>query len=311
MAGSSPSGLPSAADSDFDGPLPPRDVGAALIVVLIWALNFILGKVGLSEMPPFLMLALRFGLVALLLLPFLGRADRKRWPLVLAIAVVLGGCHFGLMFFGLAHVDAGPAAIAIQLTVPFSALLGYAFFGERIGRAQIAGMAMAFIGVYLLAGEPARMTSPLHLLAVVVAAFAWAVANVLIKRLGPINVFSLNGWVALLAAPLLLAVSLACEHGQAEALAAAGWRGWGAVVYMAVASSVIAYGLWYFLIERYPMSRVVPMTLLSPVLAVVFAVLLLGEPLSWTMIWGGILTVGGVAVIELVRPAVARAQPIT
>ncbi len=188
--------MPTVGHTDPERPLSPRDAGAALIVVVLWALNFIVGKVGLTELPPFLMLALRFALVALLLLPFLGRAERRRWPLVLAIAVVLGGCHFGLMFFGLAHVDAGPAAIAIQLTVPFSALLGCVFFGERIGRAQILGMAFAFAGVYLLAGEPSRMTSPRHLFAVAAAAFAWAAANVLIKRLGPINVFTLNGWVA-------------------------------------------------------------------------------------------------------------------
>ena len=297
--------------SPADRPLSPRDAGAALVVVVLWALNFIFGKVGLSELPPFLMLALRFALVALLLLPFLGRADPRRWPLVLAIAVVLGGCHFGLMFFGLAHVDAGPAAIAIQLTVPFSALLGCMFFGERVGRAKVLGMAVAFAGVYLLAGEPTGMTSPWHLLAVAGAAFAWAVANVLIKRLGPINVFTLNAWVALLAVPQLLAASFVLEHGQAEALAAAGWRAWGAVAYMAVASSIVAYGLWYFLIERYPMNRVVPMTLLAPVLAVVFAVLLLGESVSATMIAGGILTLSGVAIIELVRPAAAEAQPIT
>ncbi len=78
-----------------------------------------------------------------------------------------------------------------------------------------------------------------------------------------------------------------------------------------MASSIIAYGLWYFLIERYPMNRVVPMTLLAPVLAVVFAVLLLGETVSATMIAGGILTLGGVAVIEFIRPAVAEAQPMT
>ncbi|MFO1127977.1 MAG: EamA family transporter [Rhodospirillales bacterium] len=291
--------------------LTPRDGAAALLVIVIWALNFIFGKVGLSELPPLLMLALRFVLVTVLLLPFLGRIRRRQWRLVVAVSVVLGVCHFGLMFFGLAHVGAGPAAIAIQLTVPFSAILGWVCFGERIGRVQLAGMAMAFCGVYLLAGEPAgtateaasRASNSWYLLAVTGAAFAWAVANVLIKRLGPINVFTLNGWVALIAAPHLLAASLLLEHGQAAAIAAAGWRAWSAVVFMAVASSIVAYGLWYFLIERYPMNRVVPMTLLSPVLAVVFAVLLLGETLSATMVVGGILTLGGVAVIELIRPA--------
>jgi O-acetylserine/cysteine efflux transporter len=292
-------------------PLTPRDATAALAVVVLWALNFIIGKVGLSQLPPLLMMALRFAVVAILLLPFLGRARPAQGRLIVAIAVVLGGGHFGLMFTGLAGVDAGPAAIAIQLTVPFSALLAAVFFAERLGRGQMLGMLIAFAGVYVLAGEPERMTSPLHLVLVVLAAFAWAVANVLIKRLGPINVFTLNGWVALLAVPQFIAASLVLEAGQLPALAAADWRAFAAVGYMAVASSIIAYGLWYYLIERYPMNRVVPLTLLSPVLAVVFAVLLLAEPLSATMAAGGALTLAGVALIEWLRPAAAEAQPMT
>jgi O-acetylserine/cysteine efflux transporter len=301
--------VPSAAP----GPQPftPRDGLAALTVVILWALNFIVGKMGLAQLPPLLMLALRFALVAVLLLPFLGRARRRQAGLIAAIAVILGGGHFGLMFFGLAGVDAGPAAIAIQLTVPFSALLAFACFGERLGRGQLFGMVIAFAGVYVLAGEPERMTSPLHLACVVAAAFAWAVANVLIKRLGPINVFTLNGWVALLAVPQFLVASLALETGQAAALAAADWRAHAAILYMAVASSIVAYGLWYRLIERYPMNRVVPLTLMSPVLAVLFAVLLLAEPMTPVMAAGGLLTLAGVALIERFRPASAEAQPMT
>lgn len=295
----------------LDRRLTPGDVLAALTVVVLWALNFIIGKVGLAQLPPLLMMALRFALVALLLLPFLGRARRhQRWP-ILAIAVVLGGGHFGLMFTGLAGVDAGPAAIAIQLTVPFSALLAAVFFAERLGRGQMFGMLIAFAGVYVLAGEPERMTGWAHLAMVVAAAFAWAVSNVLIKRLGPVNVFTLNAWVALLAVPQFIVASLVFETGQRQALAAADWRAFAAIGYMAVGSSIIAYGLWYSLIERYPMNRVVPLTLLSPVLAVFFAVLLLAEPLTPTMAVGGALTLAGVALIERLRPAAGEAQPMT
>ena len=203
---------------------------------------------------------------------FLQAAGRGAGGSIAAISVVLGGMHFGLMFAGLRGVDAGPAAIAIQLTVPFSALLAAVFYRERLGSWQTAGMLVAFAGVYLLAGEPSRRPSALHFLMVVCAAFAWAVANVLIKRLGPINVFTLNAWVALLACPQLLLASLLLERGQAPAIETADWRAWGAVVYMAVGASIIAYGLWYYLIEKHELNRVVPLTLLSPVLAVALAV---------------------------------------
>lgn len=290
--------------------LRPADTLAALVVVLLWGLNFIAGKIGLRELPPFLMLALRFALVAVMLAPFLHRLPRQRLPLVLLLTAVLGVGHFGLMFAGLAGVDAGPAAIAIQLTIPFSAILALVCFGERTGPLQIAGMGLAFVGVYFLAEEPARPPSIFHLLLVVAAAFAWAVANVVIKRLGRVDVFALNGWVALLGTPQLLLVSLLLETGQRQAIAAAQWPAYAAVVYMAVCSSIIAYGLWYYLIGRYPMNMVVPLTLLSPVLAVLLAVLLLGEPLTMATIIGGALTLSGVAIIEVLRPASAEAEPL-
>jgi O-acetylserine/cysteine efflux transporter len=141
-------------------------------------------------------------------------------------------------------------------------------------------------------------------LLVVAAAFVWAVANILIKRLHGINVFVLNAWVALLALPQLVLASLLLEHGQLEALAAADWRGWGAILYMALGASITAYGLWYYLLGKYEVNRIVPMTLLAPVVAVFFAVLILDEPLSVRIVLGGLLTMAGVAMIQFLRPAV-------
>jgi O-acetylserine/cysteine efflux transporter len=296
-----------AAASRAGGP-GPADLAATLLVVVVWALNFIAGKDGLSEFPPLLMLALRFALVGLLLAPFLRRLPQVLWPQMLAVSLVFGTGHFGLMFTGLSGVDASLAAIAIQLTVPFSALVARLSFGERLSGWQIGGMVLAFAGVAVLGGEPERPTSGLHLLLVVAAGLAWAVGNVLVKRLGPVNVFALNAWIGLLAAPQLLLASLLLESGQGAALRSAGWSGWGAVVYMAVFSSILGYGLWYYLVDKHPLNKIVPLTLLSPVLAVVFAVLLLGEPLTWRIIVGGAVTLAGVAIIQLVRAVPAEPE---
>lgn len=293
---------PSTAAASPAGSLGPVDLAATLLVVVLWALNFIAGKDGLSEFPPLLMLALRFALVGLLLAPFLRRLPQVAWPRMLKVSLVFGTGHFGLMFTGLAGVDASLAAIAIQLTVPFSALVARFSFGERLSGWQIGGMVLAFAGVAVLGGAPERPTSVVHLLLVVAAGLAWAVGNGLVKRLGPVNVFALNAWLGLLAAPQLLLASLLLESGQGAALRAAGWSGWGAVVYMAVFSSILGYGLWYYLVDKHPLNKIVPLTLLSPVLAVGFAVLLLGEPLTWRILVGGAVTLAGVAIIQLVRP---------
>ena len=89
-----------------------------------------------------------------------------------------------------------------------------------------------------------------------------------IKAIGPINPLTLNGWMSLIGMPLLLILSLLFEQGQVESVRAAGWIGWGAVAYTAIIASLLAHTLWYRLIARYPVNRVVPYTLLNPVVGV-------------------------------------------
>ena len=278
------------------------DLAATMLVVVIWAFNFVAGKIGLSEFPPLLMLGLRFVVAGALLAPFL-RLPLRRWRLIALIGVVLGGLHFGLVFSGLDGVHAGPAAIAGQLTVPFSAILAWMVYGERMGWLQLAGMAVAFVGVYVLAGDPTQRLDPFYFLLVVLGAFAWAVANILIKRLGRISPFVLNAWVAVIGAPILFAGSAVLEDGQLQAIANAGWRGWGTVLFMAVGASITAYGLWYHLLGKHQLNRIVPLTLLAPVLAVALAVWILGEPITLQVVAGAAITILGVAMIQFLKPA--------
>src|SRR5262249_60973949 len=131
-----------------------------------------------------------------------GAAPGFRAPV--ALWVILGGVHFSLMFTGMRGLDVATAAIAIQMQVPFAAILASIFFKETLHWRRLTGMAIAFAGVVLIAGEPrlAGKLAPLFL--VIAAACAWASANIQIKRIGDdVDVLALNGWVALLAAPEL------------------------------------------------------------------------------------------------------------
>lgn len=283
-------------------PLTLPDFGAAMTVAVIWAFNFIAGAVGVETLPPLLFLTFRFSLVAVLLLPWL-QFPAGRFRLVLLLSVLLGGLHFGCVFTGLQGTGAGPTAVAVQLSMPFSAILAFLYFGERLGPWQLIGMVVAFAGVYLLAGEPRAVPSLPHLGLVVFGALAWAFANIVIKQIGPISPFQLNAWLALLAAPQLLLASLVLEQGQLSALTDAGWQVFAAIVYTAVGASITAYGLWYYLIEKYEVNWIVPYTLLAPVLAVLLAAVFLGEPLTMGVVAGCLVTTFGVAMIQFLRPA--------
>lgn len=277
-----------------------RDLATAVLVVTLWGLNFVAMKIALAVLPPFLLTGLRFAVVALVLAPFF-RPHRHQIVGIAAIGAVLGCGHFGLLFLGLSGMDAATGAIVTQLGVPFSALLAWAMFGEKLGPARWLGLGLAFSGVALLAGEPSLPHwGPLAV--AVVSMLCWAISNVQVKRLGDIPPLALNGWMALFAAPMLLMLSLGVEHDHAAAVlrAAGDWRVLGALAYTVIASSLIAYTLWYRLVARHPMNRVVPITLLGPIIAVTGGVTVLGEMLTWQKLVGGALTIAGVAVVQLI-----------
>ena len=277
--------------------LSPAEWAEATLVVVLWGLNFVAVKTALATLPPFLLTAMRFAITALILAPFI-RPSRAQLPKVALLGLLLGVGHFGLMFFGVAGMDAATSAIVIELSIPFSAILAWVFFGEVLGVWRSLGLVVSFLGVALLAGEP-HLPGWLPFAAVVASGFAWALANVVIKRLGSISPLALNGWMALFAAPMLLILSALTESGQMAALSATPLRGWAGLAYTVVGSTLIAYTLWYRLIARHPMNRVVPFTLLGPVVGLMGGVLLLDEPLTWHKLVGGALTVLGVAVVQL------------
>jgi O-acetylserine/cysteine efflux transporter len=241
-------------------------------------------------------------MVALILVWFVPR-PRGRMAEVAALSVTMGSLHFGMAYVGLQGIDSSVAAVAMQIQVPFAALLAALVFKDRLGWPRAVGMAVAFLGIVLIAGEP-RTESSLFSLALVIGASAlWAVGAIQVKRFGPTNVLALNAWIALLAAPQMMLASLVLEEGHWQAISTAGWKGWGGVVYAALGSTIIGFGLWYRLLARYPVNQTAPFALLIPFLGVGFSVLFLGEPLTWALVGGGLLTAAGVATIVLRRPA--------
>ena len=277
----------------------PRDWAAALTVALLWGGNVVAVKAAVATLPPFLLTGMRFSLVAMALVPFV-RPRRDQLAGILGLSVVLGIGHFGLLFVAISGMDAASAGIAVQLSAPFSAVIAWLVYGETLGPRRGMGMAVAFAGVALLAGEP-HLASLTPLAFMVASTLCWAMSNVVIKRIGAIDPLAINGAMALFAAPMLLAISAMTEHGQVAAIKATSAAGWSGLAYTTVGSTLIAYTLWYGLVARHALNRVVPFTLLGPGVGLLGGVWLLGEPLTWHKLVGAALTVAGVAVIQLVQ----------
>ncbi|WP_163558752.1 EamA family transporter [Halomonas sp. NO4] len=287
--------------------MPPRDLLLGLLIVAIWALNIIVIKLGVTELPPLTLTTLRFALVAVLLVPFHPVA-RHQLPFLALLSVTFGTLHFALLFIGLGQAEAGTGALLVQMGTPFATLLAVLFLGERLDARRTAGLVLSFGGVAVLSGGPS-LPSALPLVLLLTSALGWAVSQLLIKRGPHLAPMALAGWVALFAVPQVGLGSWWFEQGQLAALAQAGWLGWGAVFYTAVMSSIAAYGLWYGLLRRHPVNRLAPLSLLVPVGAVLLGALLLGETLDPHKLTGGALVIAGVAliVVRLRRRASAPA----
>jgi len=276
------------------------DRGLVLLVMALWGFNYAFAKLGLLELPPFSLLAMRFLLVGGLTVPF-ARTARRHLPQLLALSVVFGTSHFGLVYLGLTRVDAATGAVLVQLQVPFAALLSFLFLGERPGWSWLGGASLAFLGAVVLLGEPRTSANQGHALLIVLSAVMWAVSYLQLKGMrkpGPLDSFSINAWMSLFSAPQLLALSLVFEQGQLQALRRMSVIGWLSMAYQVLFVGLLAYVIWYRLIEKYPVSTTSPFTLLIPVLSSLAGLLLLGEPITERFVVGAGVTLVGVAFLQ-------------
>lgn len=281
----------------------------ALLVMATWGLNFVVAKWGMAEFPPLFLMFFRFTIVALLLVPFAKFPRGKLMPIA-ALSVTLGIFHFPMMFTGVNGVDAATASLAAQAQVPFSSLLAAVLFKDKLGWRRALGMSGSLAGIVVIAGEPRLGDALPSLLMILAASFAFAIANMQMKTIGAVDGFAVNGWMALFAAPQLLILSLLLEHGQMEALTHSSLWGWGAILYTALGATILAYGLWYPLLRRYDVNQTMPFLLTVPVFGVLAGVLLMGDPVTPNLAIGGLLTIGGVAIIVKRRPNTVN-KPVT
>jgi len=242
-------------------------------------------------------MGMRFTLAAALVIWFLP-IPRGHLKDIFWIALIGSSIQYGLTFTGLSQIDASLAVIIVHLEVPFSVLLAAIVLRERPGYQRWLGMLVAFLGIVLIAGQPQVRGQGLPILLTAGGAMTWAIGQLMVKRLhGAVSGLTLIGWIGVFAGPQMLAGSFLIETGQLNALGAATWVGWGAVLYLGIVMTVAGYGIWFTVLSRNPMSQVMPVLLLLPIFTIVSSMLLLGEKPSWFVLGGGLIVLAGVAII--------------
>jgi O-acetylserine/cysteine efflux transporter len=277
---------------------------------MCWGGNYTATKIAMHEFPPYIALLLRFIGVAIVLAPF---ALRRKLPpmrdmgfLALTLIILQFACIFSALHMGLSITS---AVVASQLGVPFACILAAIVFRDFLGPWRSGGLMVAFLGVLIVAGTPDASEHWQAFLLAVGASFAWAVANVYMKRMQPTpEVIQLLFWPALFAVPALALLSYCFEANQLQAITDAHWQSWAWIGYSLMFSSLLGYGLWNHLITTYPMSSVVPYSLLVPIVGITAGVIAFGDPITTQVIVGATLTIIGVGIITVRRPQLVEME---
>jgi O-acetylserine/cysteine efflux transporter len=290
----------------------PRHVLLAVVLSIFWGLNFVVITVALTDFPPLFLAALRFAIAALpaLFLP----KPAVRWGVLIAIGMTLFVGQFALLFPAMAvGMPPGLASIALQVQAFVTIGIAAVVLRERPTPRQILGGVVAFAGLVLIATTVGAngVTAPGLTLALGSAVF-WAIGNVLLRRVGKVDMLSMVSWLSIVAPIPLLLFSLAVEGPDrvVGAVAGATWLTIGAVLYIAIISTTFGYAVWGHLLKLYPAATAAPFSLLVPVSGTMSAALLLGESFGPVRLAGMALILGGLAVLVIgPRPTAVVPDP--
>ena len=278
----------------------PRDVGLALLMVLLWGVNFAVIKAGLRGVSPFVLGGLRFALTVFPAVFFLPRPKvPARLFLFFGAATFLG--QFSLLFWAIkVGMPTGVASLVLQSQVFFTVLLAGVALRERPSRPQLAGMAVAAAGLaWIGAGHGVGVPTAGFALTLL-AALAWAIGSLASRSLarhGPVNGLAFVVWSALVPPLPFFALAWAFEGPEAisSSLEAMDLGSWAAAAYLALAATLGGYGLWNRLLKAYPAAQVARFTLLVPVVGLVSGALAFGERLTVAQLLASGLVVAGLS----------------
>ncbi|MBH3338784.1 EamA family transporter [Pseudomonas mendocina] len=276
----------------------PKDLLLALLVIVVWGLNFVVIKVGLHGMPPMLMGALRFLLAAFPAILFVRRPQVPlRWMLAYGMTISLG--QFAFLFYAMyVGMPAGLASLVLQSQAFFTLFFAALFLGERLRGSNLFGLLVAASGLVLIGLQGGQAMTLAGFALTIAAASMWALGNVVTRKLGKVNLVGLVVWGSLIPPLPFLALSLWLEGPEliSQSLRNLNLDSMLVLAYLAFGATILGYGLWSRLLSRYPASQVAPFSLLVPVVGISSSALLLGERLGGLQMVGAVLVMAGLLI---------------
>jgi drug/metabolite transporter (DMT)-like permease len=292
---------------DANRPRPAVLFSLVTLMLVIWTINFIVGKITLRHIPVLTLVSFRLVLASIVMTmiyvctPRKTPFDRSDGPLFIVLGIIGVVMNQGGFTYGLNFTSAGHSSIIIAIAPVMVLILARMVGLETISRRKAIGISLCFIGAIVLAAENGFTAIGSQTLKgdliTLQSVLGYSIFVIMAKRVEhKYDTVTLNFFNFLVAGIILL--PLAIREGLRLDWQSVGWTGWLGLAFMSICSSVISYLIYYWALRHMEASRLAATTYVEPVFVPILSVLLLGEHFTSHLLIGGALVLVGVYVTE-------------
>ena len=275
----------------------PKDFFLAILVPCVIGFGFVIAKPAMESFPPILLNGLRWSISGLLMFYFFP-FPKNYFKKMIIISFIGCTLQYGLSYNGLNMIGGTSATLFVQAEIPFGILIAYFLLGEKVPIKNIIGLIIAFIGIFILSGNPNLEGKMIGVIFILFAAFLWSFAQVLAKDVSEkIGGLALTAWLGIFAGPQASIASFLIEGNTFEFIYNATPKAWMILIYLGVGMNVIGYSCWYSVLSRNPVNNVMSVLLLFPITGLLTSIFILNETPNTYAYIGGAIIISGVAMI--------------
>ena len=280
-----------------------KDTFLASLVPIFLGFGFVIAKPAMEYFPPMLLMGMRFAFAALILIWWFP-IPKKFLKKIFIASLIANTLQYSLTYTGLSFIDASAAVLLVQTEVPFGVIFAYFMLKEKPTIRSLIGIAIAFVGVYVLTGSPNLDGKFFGVSLIIIGSGVWALGQVLVKPLSKeISPLALVAWMALFSGPILITLSAIFDGNTINYLRSANFNSWIIAIYLGFIMQPITYGCFYYVIKNNPIYKVLPIVTMGiPLTGLLAAIFLLGEEPTKELFIGGAVIIIGVVLIVFTKP---------
>lgn len=281
-----------------------QDFALLFALMALWGLNFSVIKLGVINLNPLILTALRF-IFAVFPLIFFIKRPKVQWRYLIAYGLSFGVGVWGLTTLSIgAGLSSGMASLLLNMSIVSGLLIGKYFFNEFITPNKLFGAGLALLGLILIIVANGGSITINGLLLVLLASICWSMNGLIIKRANTQAIFAFNIW-GMLFAPLpllLLAVSFYGSETIINFPEQINQDVLFSVLFQAYPTTLLGYWFWNKMIVKYSISSVAPMSLLVPVFGLLGGYLFYDESLGVYQVVATLFILSGLFIGQISHP---------